>query len=461
MHAKLWFAVLVAWLALSPPLSADAPPLTFTLDNGLEVLCFERREAPLVSLQFSVRHGNMYAAGPQSEGIAHFYEHMLFKANSLTKSQAEFMQRLTDLGAAGWNGSTGNEAVTYFLTVPARELERTLELWSAVLCDARFDEDELRREISVVSNEIEGNRRLPARMLGQTINRALYGATDLYRTGHYETVQMGKFTRELLVREQRRWYVPDNCLVAIAGNVAPERVRSLVTKYFARWQRGTPRPEIRPLSVCKKATNVLMPGFTNPAMARLYQVWAGPDILTGRDATVTADVLATLLSEKSGPFIRGLAADTALFSPDSASFSFSTGRFGSEFILQAEIQITNRATLATNARVLFDRVRRDLSRIAAGTTVPDTAALARVVRRMNNERIFRNERPAVMLQDLSWWWCVADLAYWSDYSRALAQVTPRALRELAARWLAAAPALELVWVHDDVVRANARKGAVR
>jgi zinc protease len=425
------------------------------LDNGLTVFIAPRKDTPLVSLQFSIRHGYAYAQGSEYEGIAHFYEHMLFKANSLTESQAEFMRALSGMGSVEWNGTTSRDHVTYFLTVPAAEFENALRLWSAVLIDTIFDEEEIRREVSVVSNEIEGNRRIPQRVLWRELNNALY--RDLYRTGHYDTGALKGFTREILEREKNHWYVPNNSLVSLSGAINEAEALELVKKYFGHWQRGENAPPVRPLLLRARASQQgtaqedarILQGFPNPEMATLIIAWDGPITRLHRVATFAADVLAEIISENSGPYLRELVEATPLFSIDSTSFSFYTGRFASEFIFQGRVAITNTDTLMRDARQAFNAVNELLADIAEGRHAITRKDIERVVQRNINTRIFRHEKPNSLLRDLNWCWAIADLQYFLDYERSLAAVSIEEIQRLAARWLAQ-PGLEFLWVHESV-----------
>jgi len=455
-HRRGKLVILIILCALAIPCAPSALAASeHRLDNGLTVFIAPRSDpkgaerAPLVSLQFSIRHGYAYARDGSREGIAHFYEHMLFKANSLTKSQPEFMRELNRMGAAGWNGSTSGELVTYFLTVPLAEFENALRLWSAVLIDTVFDDGEIQREVSVVSNEIEGNKKLPERILWRTVNTSLF--TEPWRTGHYENAALRGFTRPILVCEKKRWYVPDNCLISLSGAVEEADALALVARYFGRWQRGGMRPSVRPLALRPALEQRILTGFTNPSMAELVVVWNGPITLKDRAETLTADVLADLISENSGPWLRELTERSALFSIDSSSLSFYTGRYSSEFVFQGDIAITNTDTLTHDAHQVFREVNDMFAKIARGEHTITPADIQRIVRKNINARIFRHEKPNSYLHDLNWSWSAADIEYFLEYENGLAAVSVQDIERLAARWLAE-PRLELLWVHDEITK---------
>lgn len=443
-------------LALSAGLHAGEP-IVRQLENGLSVFIAPGSENPIVSLQFSFRHGYAYTPGAEFEGIAHFYEHMLFKANSLTKSQPEFMRALGKLGAVDWNGTTGGELVNYYLTIPAAEFENALRLYSAVFIDTIFDVTEIEREVSVVSNEIEGNRRIPDRVLWRAIMDGLF--PESYRTGHYETWQLRSFTRHHLVREKERFYVPDNCLLSVAGAVREADALTLIERYFGRWQRGQDRAEMPPLarraSGAHKPDTQILPGYTNPGMASLALAWHGPTAQLNRRETLAADVLAELISEKSGAYLPELVRRTALFSIDTSAFSFYTGRYSSEFIFQGDIACTNTDTLMADAAAIRDQLSAILADIANGKHTITAADIRRIAVKNRNGLIFRHEKPPAYLRDLGWAWGTADIEYFLDYIPGLASVSPGEIQNLAARWLRQTN-LAILWVHDSVAAALSR-----
>src|SRR6187397_1151482 len=92
-----------------------------TLPNGLDIIVVENRGVPLVTIEADVKNGS-FTQGPQFEGLSHLYEHMFFKANAKFPEPDDFVGRASELGAA-FNGTTTEERVNYYLTVPADSAE--------------------------------------------------------------------------------------------------------------------------------------------------------------------------------------------------------------------------------------------------------------------------------------------------------------------------------------------------
>src|SRR6476619_809947 len=90
------------------------------LANGLEVIVVENHGVPLATVEVDVKNGS-FTQSPEFAGLAHMYEHMFFRSNSIYSQPESFVGRAGDLGAV-FNGSTAEERVNYYLTVPADSL---------------------------------------------------------------------------------------------------------------------------------------------------------------------------------------------------------------------------------------------------------------------------------------------------------------------------------------------------
>ena len=101
------------------------------LDNGLDLIVIENSTVPLVTIEIDVRNG-AYTEPPEFDGLSHLYEHMFFKANESIPNQERFLERTRELGMT-WNGTTSEERVNYYFTIPKDSLRQGMEFMKAAI----------------------------------------------------------------------------------------------------------------------------------------------------------------------------------------------------------------------------------------------------------------------------------------------------------------------------------------
>jgi len=239
-------ALALAVGALVAPVGAQQAPRidyhTFTLDNGLEVVVHEDHSTPIVAVNLWYDVGSAHEEEGRS-GFAHLFEHMLFQeTENLDKGQ--FMSMIPAAGGS-FNGTTNEDRTAYFETLPSNRLN--LALWAEAERMARLQvtAENFQREREVVKEE----RRL-------RIDNQPYGAAfltvDTLATDYepYKHTVIGSMddlnaaTVEDVTAFYRRYYVPNNATLVVAGDVELAEVRSLVEQYFGGIPRG---PEMEPL----------------------------------------------------------------------------------------------------------------------------------------------------------------------------------------------------------------------
>jgi zinc protease len=232
------FLVSALSLSLLPPagaqISGSAPsqekPLQYTLSNGLTVIVKPDRRAPTAVHMLYVRVGSMDEVDGTS-GVAHVLEHMLFKGTPTTKP-GEFSRRVAALGGRE-NAFTTRDNTGYFQQIPAGKLEDVIKLESDRFAHNQWPDDEFKRELEVVKEE----RRLrtednPRSQLYEQLSAAAYEASPYRRPVVGWMSDLDAMTPQDAREFYRRWYVPANAAVVIAGDVDPAQVKRLVEKYY-------------------------------------------------------------------------------------------------------------------------------------------------------------------------------------------------------------------------------------
>jgi len=211
--------------------AATAPgPQQFTLVNGMTLIVQPDRRSPTAVQMVWVRVGSIDEVDGTS-GVAHALEHMMFKGTSTIKP-GEFSRRVAALGGQE-NAFTTRDYTGFYQQIPVGSLEQVMKLESDRFANNQWPDDEFRREIEVVKEE----RRMrtedqPRALLGEQQNAAIFNASPYHRPVVGWMSDLEAMTPDDVREFHRRWYVPANAAIVIAGDVDVDKVRALAEKYY-------------------------------------------------------------------------------------------------------------------------------------------------------------------------------------------------------------------------------------
>ena len=245
------------------------------LDNGLKILVKEDHRAPIAVVQAWYKVGTSY----EHEGItglSHALEHMMFKGTTKRKS-GDFEVVLSRIGAEN-NAFTSQDYTAYYEVLAAKHIEVAIELEADRMRNLVLDEKEFEKEIEVVKEE----RRTrtddnPTSKMREQFNAVAY-LNNPYRAPVIGWMEdLDNMNLDDLKDWYAKWYAPNNTTLVVAGDVDPEEVFVLVTKYFGDYKPVKlpivkPRTEIPQIGlreiVVKAPAKVasFMMGFKTPGM---------------------------------------------------------------------------------------------------------------------------------------------------------------------------------------------------
>src|SRR5438046_610268 len=184
------------------------------LANGLEVIVVENHGVPLATIEIDVKNGS-FTQSPEYEGLAHMYEHMFFRANSEYPEPNQFWDQASDLGAV-FNGSTREEVVNYYMTVPTEKLGDAIQLMTAAIRAPLFRRDELERERQVVIGEYDRNESSPFFALQREMDMKLYPGNYSRKNTIGNRQIVSTTTPEKMRTIQSKYYIPNNSALLVA-----------------------------------------------------------------------------------------------------------------------------------------------------------------------------------------------------------------------------------------------------
>jgi predicted Zn-dependent peptidase len=265
----------------------------YELDNGLKVLLHEDETAPIVTVSVMYHVGSKNE-NPDRTGFAHFFEHLLFEGSE-NISRGEYTSYVQNVGGV-LNANTSFDRTYYYEILPANQLELGLWLESERMLHAKVEQEgvDIQREVvkeerrQRVENQPYGSF-LPE-MFGHAFSQHPYRWPIIGSMAHLDAA-----TEQDYINFYETFYVPNNAILSIAGDIDIEQTKEWIDKYFGTIPRGTapvPRPEIEepPLGAEVRDT-VYDNNIQLPAVMQGYRIPA-----QGEDDYYALQMLSTLLS---------------------------------------------------------------------------------------------------------------------------------------------------------------------
>ncbi len=207
------------------------------LDNGLTVLICRDTTVPTVSVQTFVNAGSRDEDRPGITGLAHVFEHMMFRG---TEKYPDYYKEIAPLGAEN-NGYTNEDYTCYFINAEGKSLDKMLDIESDRFKNLNFTNETFRTELGPVKEERRRDMEDPGGFLGIELFRLAFTAhTYQHPTIGWEEDLETKMTYEDGKQFKEHFYVPNNCVLVICGNVDIAKTKELVQKYWGSWQRAEP-----------------------------------------------------------------------------------------------------------------------------------------------------------------------------------------------------------------------------
>lgn len=217
------------------------PWLQTTLSNGLKVMLKEIHTAPLISSWLWYRVGSRDEV-PGRTGISHWTEHMQFKGTP--QFPAAMLDKLIARVGGVWNAFTFLDWTTYFETLPASEIDLALRLEADRMSNSLFTEKDVASERTVIISEREGNENEPLFLLGEAIQQAAFRVHSYHHEVIGDLPDLYTITREDLYRHYRTYYVPNNAVLAIAGDFESKAMLARIRELFEPIPPGATPPRL-------------------------------------------------------------------------------------------------------------------------------------------------------------------------------------------------------------------------
>ncbi len=269
---KGFFYVLLSAAAL-PALAQKVAYTEYKLKNGLGVVLHQDKSAPVVAVSV------MYHVGSKNEltnrtGFAHFFEHLLFEGSENIK-RGEFMKIVSANGGQN-NANTSQDRTFYYEVFPSNQLATGLWLESERMLHPIINEVGVKTQNEVVKEE--KRLRVDNQPYGNFVSEIM---RRLFTKHPYNWVPIGSMadldaaTLEEFRAFNKKYYVPNNAVLVIAGDIDIAKTKQLVEAYFGAIPAGAPvvQPQIKDVPITKEVIDTAYDNNIQvPAIMAAYRI---------------------------------------------------------------------------------------------------------------------------------------------------------------------------------------------
>jgi zinc protease len=419
---------------------ATAPPLDVRetyLDNGLKVLVSPVHTAPLVSVWCWYRVGSRDEL-PGLTGASHWVEHMNFKGT--TNIPRDQMKGLVERFGGMWNGYTWIDQTTYLETAGTDALDQLLFIEAERMANGLYEPDDCESERTVIISELQGGENDPDQLLDQEVTATAFRAHPYRHPTIGWLPDLRVMTRDELYGHYRRYYIPNNATLVVAGDVDADDVLRRVGRTLGAIPPGPEPPRVslvEPPQIGERRVVVERPGRT----AYLKLAWHAPAAtdpdffpMLVLDAVLTGAKGMNLWSSFRGAppqrkarlytslVERSLAANVSgVLVPTAQPFLYT--------ISMTAMQGVGLSTLESAALEALDRVRE-------GGVSEEEATRAR--RQLRARFVFETDSVTNIAHQLGYFETVTGPGFFDRLQSSVARVTAAEVSEVARRRLLAA-----------------------
>lgn len=319
---RKWLLALPAVLLFSGSIQAQAPKIVYekyTLPNGLTVILHQDKSAPVVAVSA------LYHVGSKNEdtartGFAHFFEHLMFEGSEYVK-RGDFDKYTSNAGGYN-NANTTQDRTYYFELFPSNQFALGLWLESERMLHAKIEDVGVNTQKEVVKEE--KRQRIDNQPYGTIIGEIFKRAFKVhpYRwqpIGSLEHLSRAKL--QDFVDFYQTFYVPNNCVLSLAGDIDIPQVKQQIEAYFGSIPRGTKpisRPSVAEPALGGEVRDVIEDNIQLPAVIQAYR---SPK--QGSDEYYAFNVLSTLLAGGNSSRMNKAIVDEKQLAVQAGAFNYA------------------------------------------------------------------------------------------------------------------------------------------
>lgn len=351
--------VSLLFVCISCTFFAQMPKIQFEeykLKNGLTVILHQDNSTPIVAVSI-MYHVGAKNEDPNRTGFAHFFEHLLFEGSE-NIARGEFFKYIENAGGNN-NANTSNDRTFYYEVLPSNQLELGLWLESERLLHANIDQKGVDTQNEVVKEEkrLRVDNQPYGSFLAEMNKRAFkehpYRWTTIGKMEHLDAATLEEFTAFY-----HKFYVPENAILSIAGDIDVENTKQMIESYFGPIPNG--KEKINPINIEEpplggEIRDTVYDNIQLPGVMMAYRIPA-----QGTEDFYAIEMMSKILSDGESSRLNKKCVEQTESAMYVGSFPFASEDPGLSFVFGIANSDVNPSTLEKEINGEFSRMKKEL-----------------------------------------------------------------------------------------------------
>ncbi|MBI4684087.1 MAG: insulinase family protein [Nitrospirae bacterium] len=215
------------------------------LNNGLTVLHSEKHNIPIIMVTMIVKASPLNE--PQEKaGLSNLVAELLDEGTK-TKKSSDISEEIEFIGAS-IGASAGSDYTTITLSVLKKDVQKGFELFSDIIQNPAFLQEELERKRELIKGSLKHREEEPSFLAGRAFHKEVFGEHPYGRLVEGTPETISSITREDLVEFHSRYFIPNNAILSVVGDLTGAELDLLIKRYMGDWKStGMTEKQINPM----------------------------------------------------------------------------------------------------------------------------------------------------------------------------------------------------------------------
>jgi zinc protease len=237
--------LLFSFFCLQPPHALALNVKRTQLPNGLVVLHSENHNLPIVMVTLIVKAGQLHET-EEKAGTANLVAELLTEGTK-DRSSKDISEQVDFIGAS-IDASAGADFTSVSLSVLKKDIRNGFALFADILLNPVFPENELVRVRERIKGFLRQQEEDPSFLAERAFKREVFGNHPYGRLTEGTPATLDMIKREDLVRYHAGYFLPNNSILSVSGDLTPDELNALLTEHLGTWNMKT-LPEKRTITL--------------------------------------------------------------------------------------------------------------------------------------------------------------------------------------------------------------------